>query len=280
MSKKWTRPELDILQNSSGVVPVIEGRTRSATRDKMVELGLIKIKNVIWTPEEIELVLKGATQIEGRTQQAIQHVKRKLKVSQKIENCVDATTRLQKPNLKWSEENTNTLKDLHEHGYSAKEIFAMNIFEVTENAIQKKLQRLGLSTKKEITKFPNDINNKFNKFLLDNWQGKTPKDLVEIWNKENSLNQINLVKVVDHLNLLEIRIPYNEIQKINNLRKREKELISSNKGSANQLNENIRLERIKLMRSRLLEKRDLWTGLPSEEAKDAEEEYSSYAESV
>lgn len=164
----------------------------------------------------------------------------------------------------WSEENLNKLKELRSQGYSAADISEMGIFGCSQNAIQKKLCRLGLVKKIKISKFPEEIRNKFKRFLLDNWRGKTPEDLADIWNVENAKYQTNVLRVVNYLTKLNIKIPYGEVQKIKNLRRKEQELNLSNKASAADLLERIRHERIKLMQDRVAKNRDIWTGLPSE----------------
>ena len=108
---------------------------------------------------------------------------------------------------------------------------------------------------------------RFNKFLLDNWRGKTPGELASIWNKENSRYTTNSVCVVHALNTLKIKIPTEEIQSIKSLRERESVL---KKGkdyiSSKDLFEKIKAERIKLMMSRVEKNRDLWTGMETEES--------------
>lgn len=277
MSRKWTESELEILRNSNGETPVIEGRSNSAIKEKMYNLGLSKPNNNLWTPEEIKMVIEGATHIEGRTPSAIKHAMRRLKVvqasqKQAIEN---------KP-FSWTEDKTNTLKDLIEHGYNVQEIYDMRIFNVTENAIQKKIKRLGLDKEIKLVKLVGETKDLFKKFLLDNWKCKTPRDLMEIWNKENASYIVNVRTVVYGLAVLNIQIPYSEIQKINDLRKKENELNLSNKGSTSQLIEKIRIERVKIMRERAEKRRDIWTGLPipKEHETLSNQENDIWAESV
>lgn len=283
----WTESELRILHNSKNIIPEIKGRSRNAVRDKMVQLGLLKT-NKHWKKEEIELIKRGAIEIEGRTKLAvrlkrmhmgltenprwkkeeIQLLKNKRNVPGRSSNSVrNKLTRLglrqkrmDRPD--WTEDNLNKLKELHSLGNSARDIFNMGLFNCSQNAIQKKLCRLGLTKKLKILKFSEDVRNKFKKFLLENWKGKTPRDLCDLWNTENAKYQTNVMRVVSYLDKLGIKIPYDEVQKINNLRKREKELNLVNKKSAADLLEQIRLERIKLMQGRIAKNRDIWTGLP------------------
>lgn len=103
---------------------------------------------------------------------------------------------------------------------------------------------------------------RFNKFLLDNWQGRTPGELASIWNKENARYKISSVCVVHSLHSLNIKIPTDEIHCIKNLRKKEAVLKKGKKYiTSKDLFEKIKAERIKLMISRVEKNRDLWTGL-------------------
>lgn len=256
MSKKWTNEELKIIQNSNGEVPSIEGRTRSAIKEKMSDLGLLKQKNRPWTPEEIKLVMDGATYIKGRTSFAIHHALRRIKVAKRQKDSQSYSKNI------WNQNNTDTLKDLIEHGYDFEDIHEMNIFNVSKNAIRKKINRMGLNKKYETIRLNGEVLDLFKKFLVDHWQQKTPRDLMQKWNKENASHIVNLKTIVYYLAVLNINIPYTEIQKIYELREKEKHLNISNKDSPNQLSERIRLERIKLMRERAEKRIDIWTGLP------------------
>ena len=109
---------------------------------------------------------------------------------------------------------------------------------------------------------------RFNKFLLDNWKGKTPGELASIWNKENSRYRTNSVSVVHSLNSLKIKIPTEEIQGIKRLREKESILKKGEEhASSKDLFEKIKAERIKLMMSRVEKNRDLWTGMETEESR-------------
>jgi hypothetical protein len=105
----------------------------------------------------------------------------------------------------------------------------------------------------------------FRKFLIDNWQGKTPEDLVLLWNSKNPIKACKR-KVVYHLSRLKIKIPYGEVARIKFLRKKEEKLRDSII-SPKQLAESLRIVRADMMEKRMLKNRDIWTGLPlSEEA--------------
>lgn len=289
----WTESELKILHNSKNIIPEIKGRSRNAVRDKMVQLGLLKT-NKHWTAKEIELIKEGAIEVEGRTKLAVRLKRKKMgltknprwnkeeidllkkngKVSGRSRNGVRkklvelGLKQKRKERPDWTEYNLKKLKELCTLGNSAKDIANMGIFNCSQNAIQKKMCRLGLAKKIKVQKFSEEVKNKFKKFLLENWQGKTPQDLREIWNTENNKHQTNLSRVAAYLTKLKIKIPYGEVHKINNLRKKEKELNLMNKNSSADLAERIRLERVKIMQARITKNRDIWTGLPLPEGVD------------
>lgn len=283
----WTESELKILYNSINVIPKVEGRSRNAIRDKMVQLGLLKT-NKRWTAHELALIKNGKIEIKGRTKVAVRLKRKKMGLSKnprwnkeeidllKKNGKVPGRSRngvrkklvelglkqKRKERPDWTECDLKKLKELRALGKSAKDIANMGIFNCSQNAIQKKMCRLGLVKKIKVLKFPEEVKNKFKKFLLENWQGKTPQDLREIWNAENNKYQTNVARVAAYLTKLKIKIPYGEVHKINSLRKKEKDLNLINKSSTNSLIEKIRLERVKLMQGRIGKNRDIWTGLP------------------
>ena len=108
---------------------------------------------------------------------------------------------------------------------------------------------------------------RFEKFLLDNWRGKSPGELASVWNRENARHQTNSVLVVHSLSELKIKISTDEIQNINSLRKKEDSIKQSGKRTKS-FDVEIKTERIRLMMARVEKHRDLWTGseLNQEEA--------------
>jgi hypothetical protein len=104
------------------------------------------------------------------------------------------------------------------------------------------------------------------KFLTENWQGKTPEDLVFIWNQKPYF-KVNKSKVVYYLTILGIKIPYNEVAKINNQRKKEQAIKQEVHRTQKELEEKLRLSRVEFMKQRLSQGKDIWTGVPSEDAK-------------
>jgi hypothetical protein len=285
MPWKWTEREIKILHRSKGRIPKIKGRTRYAIRSKMIELGLIeKIKR--WSREEIDLLTKGQI-VPNRSKLAIAKKKHELGLnknyrwtSEEIESLkktgyvltkhpTSIRRKLIELGLKqkrearsyWTNEEISELIELKNQGKSAQTIANLGIFSKSENAIQKKLCRLGLAKKIKIIKFNEETKLKIKKFLLENWQGKTPQDLLDMWNKQNHKTPASLNKIINYLNILKIKISCYEVQKINNLRKKEKKLNLENKESANKLLEKIKIERMQLMQERFLSGKDIWTGL-------------------
>lgn len=108
---------------------------------------------------------------------------------------------------------------------------------------------------------------RLDKFLVDNWLGQTPGELSKIWNKANTKHKTNSVFVVQRLNKLKIKISTDEIQNIHNLRILEERLSNKEYCSSKDFAEKIKSERMKLMMSRIENKRDLWSGLETEESK-------------
>jgi len=163
----------------------------------------------------------------------------------------------------WTEEDIEKLRELIGKGFSARSVHKMGLLSFSVNAIQKQMCRLGLAKKIKVVKFSPEVKNKFKNFLADQWEGKIPEDLVEIWNRENAKHPTNKRKVVSYLTRLKLKIPYGEVQKIKNLRKKIEKIQCSAGTSANTL-EKIRLERVNLMQQRAEKSRDIWTGLPIE----------------
>jgi hypothetical protein len=150
---------------------------------------------------------------------------------------------------------------MREQGLSAREIQKTGVFSFSVNAIQKQMCRLGLANKIKVFVFTKEIRQKFANFLTNNWEGKIPEDLVEIWNKENSRFPTNKRKVVSYLSRLKLKIPYGEVQRIKNLRRKLEKIHNSVDTSTNTL-EKIRQERVIVMRKRVEKGRDIWTGMP------------------
>lgn len=287
MARLWKESELEIIRNSQNRVPEVRGRSRNAVRDKMVSLGLLKT-NKHWTYREIELIKSGVLEIEGRTRLAVRLKRKKLGllknsrwkkeeiellksgrsvpgrsvsgIRKKLVDLGISKKRSYRPD--WTTKDLDKLKELCSFGKKARDIFEMGIFDCSLNAIQKKMCRLGLADRIEnFKRFPEEIRNKCKKFLLENWEGKTPEELTNIWNIENHVWRANKNRIISYLMDLKIKIPYGEVHRMNSLRKKEQKLSFSG-GSSSDVLERVRSERVKLMSERLEKNRDIWTGLP------------------
>lgn len=210
-----------------------------------------------WTQDEIDL-LKSAEdprkiKISGRSKQSIICMAVRLKLIKK------------KPAKRpWKKKDEKLLIKLAKEGKTPSQIVKMGVFSNSRNSIQKKLCYLGLAEKApQIKKFPENILSKFKNFLKENWQGKTPKELTDLWNIQNEF-KIKKNKVVYHLTAMKIKIPYAEVMVINNLRKNEEKIKQNGASSSKKLDENLRMNRIKMMQERILKNRDIWSGLPLE----------------
>lgn len=109
--------------------------------------------------------------------------------------------------------------------------------------------------------FPMEINQRFKNFLRCNWIGKTPEELSEIWSKENSKFPANPIKVVKYLEDMGFKISYGEVQKIKNLKKKEQEIMQESFDSSTKMLEKLKSERIKLMRLRVEQNKNIWSGM-------------------
>ena len=204
-----------------------------------------------WSDVEIENILSTVT---NRTKNAIRVKKNRLGLRKK-----------RKARDKWSKENVQKLQEFKKQGLSAQRIHLLGLFKQSKNAIQKKLCRIQLVKKNTISIFPMEIKQKFIRFLINQWAGKTPSDLMEIWNKENFKHMTNKRRVAAYLSKLNIKISCWEVQKINNLRKKELKICTSTTHDTPNIRmEKIRKERIELMKERMEKSINIWTGLVEE----------------
>jgi hypothetical protein len=254
--KPWTQEEINLLLAKKR----IPTRSKKSVRMKMINLGLSKPKFTVrkhnkktWSEEELNLLKLGKS-IPSRTENSIKTMRRRL-------GLVEIGT-YRKP---WKKKEENLLKKLVKEGNSAKQIFLMKVLPYSRNSIQKKMCFMGLAKKSPNRNiFSKEELNEFKVFLRENWIGKTPQELSDIWNEKNN-TKVTRGKVVYHLTSLNIKISYGEVQKINRLRKKEQNIKNSLHKNAKLMDENIRLARVKIMQSRLLKGKDIWTGLPSTE---------------
>lgn len=162
--------------------------------------------------------------------------------------------------MKWSTENIDKLKELINFDLSAKAIFDMQIFsDRSQNAIKKMILKLKVHENKN--DFPMEIEQRFRSFLLQNWIGKTPEELANIWSVQNAKFIITEQTIINKLLNMGIKISYNEVQQIKNLRKKEEEIRHSKFSSSSEMLETLKMERIKLMQNRVVENKDIWSGI-------------------
>lgn len=110
-------------------------------------------------------------------------------------------------------------------------------------------------------RFPEDVKSKLKMFLGNNWVGNTPEELAGAWNIQSAhlVDEDGIKDVLGHMGIM---VSEEEIDRIKELKKKELEIICSGSSS---IMEKIRAERVDLMRKRLEEMKDIWTGLESEE---------------
>lgn len=173
------------------------------------------------------------------------------------------------PRPKWTTEQIERLKIFREQGMSAKQIAASGLLPQSLNAIQKKLGRMDLVRHAKIVKFNERQRDDLRNFLRNNWEGKTPQDLAELWNQTHPAAQTNKRRVISYLMALGLKIHYGEVQSINGMRRREEKIRAKAK-SPNELMELIRASRLVVMTRRMELGRDLWTGMPLVEEELAE----------
>ena len=206
-----------------------------------------------WTQEEIDLLVQNRMPV-GRSNKGCSVKKRRLGIRPKGDYRAN-----------WPEEQIEELKRLVGQGYSARKISEMGVWSQSRNAIQKMMCRIGLAKRKKTFKFPMEVKEKFKSFLLKNWEGKTPEELLEIWNKENARFPSGKSKVVHYLTKLGVKISYGEVQRIKALRRKEERIASERTSSAV---DEIKRERIRMMRARAEKNRDIWTGMNNPEEQE------------
>ena len=115
---------------------------------------------------------------------------------------------------------------------------------------------------KRTSYFPDDVKSKLKMFLGNNWVGNTPDELADVWNMQNSSHFIDEVGIRETLGQMGLMVSDEEVGRIKRLKDKELEILFS--GSVS-IMERIRAERVELMKSRLEEMKDIWTGLELEE---------------
>jgi len=251
--RRWTQEELNVLYKSKDKINIkIAGRTRHSILAKLGYLKLIKKQKPRkpWLKKEDKLLHKLVKKGKSAKDIFLLNVLPYSKNSIQKKICFLGLAK--KP---WLKKEDKLLSKLVKEGKSAKEIFLLNVLPYSKNSIYDKIRKQAPAQY-----FSKETNYLFKKFLQENWEGKTPEDLSNLWNEKNSI-KVCKRKVIYHLTRLKIKIPYGEVAKINNLRKKEqkiKDLLLSPK----YLTESLRIARADMMRKRILQNRDLWTGLP------------------
>jgi hypothetical protein len=116
---------------------------------------------------------------------------------------------------------------------------------------------------------PKSERSALDKFILENWEGRTSDELSRLWSSK-SVYPINNLQAVRVLKRLGLKISCSEMRKINEMKKKEQQIIASNKDSIKSLEEKIRANRIKLMKSRIDQNKDIFTGMEMEQGVLAE----------
>jgi hypothetical protein len=257
--RRWTNEELKVLHESKDKLNIkIPNRSRHSIISKLGNLGLVEKQKARkpWLKKEDELLKKLVKQ--GKSAKDIFQLNVLPYSRNSIQKKMGYLGLARKP---WLKKEDKLLKRLVKQGKSAKEISQLNVFPYSKNSIQKKIRCSVLAEKQAPAEyFSKETLEIFKKFLVDNWQGKTPEDLVLLWNNKNP-TKICKRKVVYHLGKLKIKIPYVEVARINFLRKKEEKLRNSII-SPKQLAESLRIIRADMMEKRMLRNRDIWTGLP------------------
>lgn len=156
---------------------------------------------------------------------------------------------------RWSIEHKKILKELVLAGQSYEEISKLIPYSV--KGIQKQALKLNIQKTRQY-KFKAKELEKFKLFLEKNWEGRTPSELVDLWNENNK--QICKNKVVYHLRKMGIKIPKEESLRLGFLKKKEKKIYATS-ASTNESASKIKSLRIEIMRKRVEQNKDLWTGL-------------------
>jgi hypothetical protein len=176
------------------------------------------------------------------------------------------------PRPKWTQEQIRTLEGLRARGLHAQQIAASGLLPQSLNAIQKKMGRMHLVRHAKIVKFNGRQREEFRRFLKENWEGRTPQELADLWNQTHPTPKTNKRRVISYLTEMRLKIHYSEVQSINGMRRRE-ERIKATATSPAELMELLKASRAIVMSRRLELGRDIWTGLPlpQEELVDSEE---------
>jgi hypothetical protein len=127
----------------------------------------------------------------------------------------------------WTDDEKQILRTYVKDGWTAKSIteaYELGVLNILPGrsrvSIQKQMQRMGLGNKKRsrvlqsARRFSQEEKTKFRRFLMRNYYNRTPEELAKIWNKENPDCKIKRSRVVRHLEVLKIKLPWSEIIKM------------------------------------------------------------------
>jgi hypothetical protein len=128
---------------------------------------------------------------------------------------------------------------------------------VTRRSVLKSLKSIGVDQRASLSRA---ADSSLKKFLIKNWAGKTPDELMEMWNSRSE-HKVTRSMVVLRLNQLGLKVSISETRSMNSLRAKELEILSGNKDSVKVMEERIRANRVKLMISRMGKNKDIFTGM-------------------
>lgn len=256
MYRPWTKSELVKLKMiADGQTNIkIKGRSYHSVRSKIWKMGLKKSNrfNNHWTEQEIELLVQGLP-VPGRTAKSTDRKRVSLGLLK------------QKPRYAWPEDHIKLLKQAWEQGLSSRQIHERGILpkNYSVNAIQKKMCNMGFVTRRlSFIRFDANTKAIFEQFLIDNWRGQTPQDLTEAWNKKYQNYPVSHRRVIKYLTILGIKVPQSEVVIINNQRRFEqKARLNEENIPLAEVELKIKRNRMKIMRERMSNNRDIWTGL-------------------
>lgn len=194
-----------------------------------------------WTDEEVELLKKGISPPD-RSFNSIRIMRIRLGL------CIFKKN-------PWTVEDKSKLRELLNSGKTTKEI--AQLIPHTQRSIQKEIIRQKIPHKTQV-RFTHQEKLVFIKFLKENWEGKTTKEIVDLWNNSNK-RKVNEKKVYLYLKAFNLKITKSEAIKIAWLKKREKDWLKEKDINS------IKQRRIKIMSERYGKKLDIWSGLNSKE---------------
>lgn len=160
-------------------------------------------------------------------------------------------------NKPWKKEDVDILVELKNQGLTPSQITKTGLLpRYSRNGIRKKMATI----LKDLSPSRLEL---FKAFLKENWQGKTPQELVALWNISNDL-KVETQDVVHHLKELKILASKEEVERVKQLKIKEEQIKKKKTTSSVATTELLRLARVDVMQQRISERKDIWTGLPLE----------------